>query len=293
MGRDDLRRELQSIFATKPLEEWVALAAGHDIAMGPAYRSVVDAAEDPHLMARGTFHADVHPVAGPYTFVKEAGIVAGQPYRIRHHAPALGAHSREVLAELGFAEHENERSSLPERWSPGELRMIEPVPSQGRAMADLSDTVVQRPAPSIGVKESHRVAIIQDWGVGLQPLYDQYDATQLAFDEATEPGLLDRPVELKVVEFEGLPYAGRPHLDAVEATSGSSTPSPSSVRTRPRTCRRSSRTSSRWASRLIARAARWTLAGRGSFLTPNGTFSDEGIRWSTTPSTCRGAIGSA
>jgi crotonobetainyl-CoA:carnitine CoA-transferase CaiB-like acyl-CoA transferase len=108
MGRDDLRRELQSIFATKPLEEWVALAAGHDIAMGPAYRSVVDAAEDPHLMARGTFHADVHPVAGPYTFVKEAGIVAGQPYRIRHHAPALGAHSREILAELGFAEHETE-----------------------------------------------------------------------------------------------------------------------------------------------------------------------------------------
>ena len=84
------------------------LAAGHDIAMGPAYRSVVDAAEDPHLMARGTFHADVHPVAGPYTFVKEAGIVAGQPYRIRHHAPALGAHSREILAELGFAEHETE-----------------------------------------------------------------------------------------------------------------------------------------------------------------------------------------
>ena len=53
VGRDDLRRELQSIFATKPLEEWVAIAAGHDIAMGPAYRSVVDAAEDPHLTARG------------------------------------------------------------------------------------------------------------------------------------------------------------------------------------------------------------------------------------------------
>ena len=53
-----------------------------------------------------------------------------------------------------------------------------------------------------GVKEPHRVAIIQDWGVGLQPLYDQYDATQLAFDEATESGLLDRPVEQKVVEIE-------------------------------------------------------------------------------------------
>ena len=84
--------------------------------------------------------------------------------------------------------------------------MIEPVPNQGRAMADLSDTVVQRPAPSIGVKESHRVAIVQDWGAGVQPLYDQYDATRLAFEEATARGLLDRPVEVEVLEFEGLPY---------------------------------------------------------------------------------------
>ena len=63
------------------------------------------------------------------------------------------------------------------------------------------------------------MAIIQDWGVGLQPLYDQYDATQLALDEATESGLLDRPVELKVVEVEGLPYArATTILEAVDAS---------------------------------------------------------------------------
>src|SRR3954470_17428491 len=75
-------------------------------------------------------------------------------------------------------------------------------------MAEYPDGISRSlPKAVSGVREPHRVAVIQDGGVGLQPLYDQYDATQLAFDEAYESGLLDRPVELKVVEVEGLPYS--------------------------------------------------------------------------------------
>jgi crotonobetainyl-CoA:carnitine CoA-transferase CaiB-like acyl-CoA transferase len=102
-GQDDLRRELQSIFRTRPMSEWVGLAVAHDIALGPAYRSLLEAAEDPHYLARQSFHTDVHPEAGEYTFVKEAGLVSGQPYRIRHHAPRYGEHTAEVLSELGYS----------------------------------------------------------------------------------------------------------------------------------------------------------------------------------------------
>jgi crotonobetainyl-CoA:carnitine CoA-transferase CaiB-like acyl-CoA transferase len=101
VGQTELRRELQAIFHTRPLGEWVELAATHDIAMGPAYASVIEAADDPHVAFRQSIHTAVHPMAGEYTFVKEAGIVAGQPYRIHHHAPSFGQDSVEILTELG------------------------------------------------------------------------------------------------------------------------------------------------------------------------------------------------
>jgi ABC-type branched-subunit amino acid transport system substrate-binding protein len=134
------------------------------------------------------------------------------------------------------------------------------------------------PKASSGVREPHRVAIIQDWGVGLQPLYDQYDATQLAFDEATESGLLDRPVELKVVEVEGLPYARTTTLlDAVDATVREFAPiaiiGPHTSENVP--------VINPYAEQVgipfIAMCGGLELAGPWTFLTPNGTFADEAI----------------
>ncbi len=105
-GDTALRHEVQSIIGARTLAEWMDLAATRDFPVGPAYRSVNEAAQDPHLQARGAFHTDVHPRAGTYTFVKEAGLVAGQPYRIRHHAPMLGQQTAEILDELGYTTDE-------------------------------------------------------------------------------------------------------------------------------------------------------------------------------------------
>jgi branched-chain amino acid transport system substrate-binding protein len=135
------------------------------------------------------------------------------------------------------------------------------------------------PPATSGVREPHRVAIIQDWGVGLQPLYDQYDATQLAFDEATESGLLDRPVELKVVEVEGLPYArATTMLEAVDTAVREFQPvaiiGPHTSENVP--------VVNPYVEQVgipfIAMCGGLELAGPWTFLTPNGTFADEAIR---------------
>jgi branched-chain amino acid transport system substrate-binding protein len=134
------------------------------------------------------------------------------------------------------------------------------------------------PKANSGVREPHRVAIVQDWGVGLQPLYDQYDATQLAFDEAHESGLLDRPVELKVVEVEGLPYARATTIvEAVDKVVREFQPialiGPHTSENVP--------VLNPYAEKngipLIAMCGALDLAGPWTFLTPNGTFADEAI----------------
>lgn len=106
---DDLRRELAAIFRTKTQAEWVKVAVEHDIAMGPAYNSVAEVAEDPHTSQRGIFHHGSHPDAGAFTYIGQPAIVTGQPYSVHRHAPALGEHTREVLAGAGLSEEELDR----------------------------------------------------------------------------------------------------------------------------------------------------------------------------------------
>jgi crotonobetainyl-CoA:carnitine CoA-transferase CaiB-like acyl-CoA transferase len=98
-----LRREIQKIIKTRTQAEWVRLAAEHDLAIGPAVQQD-ELCIDPQLAARGAFIDAVHPVAGPFTHVTLPALVDGQrSTEIRHHAPALGEHTDEVLTELGLS----------------------------------------------------------------------------------------------------------------------------------------------------------------------------------------------
>ena len=129
-----------------------------------------------------------------------------------------------------------------------------------------------------GVREPHRVAIIQDWGVGVEPLYDQYDATQLAFEDALANGLIDRPVELKVVEVEGLPYTrATTILNAVDKVVREFDPiaiiGPHTSENAPIVKPYAESVGIPY----VMMPGALDMAGPWTFLTPNGTFCDEAI----------------
>jgi len=106
-GADALRAELQSIFATRSLAEWMQVAAEHDIAMGPALRfDEIDC--DPHLRARGMIVTESHPVLGEFETLGNPVVVPGATFELRS-APALGQHTDAVLAELGYDDEHRAR----------------------------------------------------------------------------------------------------------------------------------------------------------------------------------------
>jgi formyl-CoA transferase len=101
-GELALRRELQSIFHTRTLAEWVTLAVEHDIAMGPCHLRQ-DLLTDPHLESRQIVHEEQHPDAGPFSTVGWPAPVADQRFEVFRPAPRLSQHTEEVLGELGLS----------------------------------------------------------------------------------------------------------------------------------------------------------------------------------------------
>ena len=91
--------------------------------------SSADLPDDPHLKAGGAVRdrraSDRRPLshccAAPVSF-------SAAPFRIRRHAPRLGQHTAEVLAEVGFSEAE-----IAQLTTPAELSTLTPALSrQGR-----------------------------------------------------------------------------------------------------------------------------------------------------------------
>jgi crotonobetainyl-CoA:carnitine CoA-transferase CaiB-like acyl-CoA transferase len=62
--------------------------------------------EDPHVKAVGLFGTADHPSEGCYRTLRNPVSFGAAPFRIRRHAPRLGEHTAEVLAEAGFSRRE-------------------------------------------------------------------------------------------------------------------------------------------------------------------------------------------
>ena len=102
-GEVDLRRELQEIFHTRTLDEWMRVAVEHDIALGPAPTAVTDLVDNPHMQQRQIFFDGEHPHAGPFSYIGQPAVIEGQTYSVWRPAPLLGEQTEEVLAELGIS----------------------------------------------------------------------------------------------------------------------------------------------------------------------------------------------
>lgn len=85
---------------TRTTAEWAEFCDSADIPFMPVM-DVADIARDPHVQAVNLMPIVEHPTEGPYHAVSQPIRFGGAPFAVRRHAPSLGQHTREILAEIG------------------------------------------------------------------------------------------------------------------------------------------------------------------------------------------------
>lgn len=101
-----MEAELKQIFLTRPRDEWHALFSAADTQAMPVY-SLAEALEHPHNRARGM----VWELQLGDTTITQIGTpfhLSDSPVRAHQAAPRAGAHTEEVLAEIGWRDRVDE-----------------------------------------------------------------------------------------------------------------------------------------------------------------------------------------
>ena len=93
--------------AQKTTAEWLVIFEKLDV---PAarYNSIDDLLEDPHLQDVGFFRREDHPSQGRIRRTKVANTFSGGARVDERHAPTMGEHTANVLAEIGYTRDEIE-----------------------------------------------------------------------------------------------------------------------------------------------------------------------------------------
>jgi len=103
----DLTAVMSERLKTRRVREWIAALEAEGVPCGPI-NSIADMAADPHTAAREMVVELDHPRAGRTRALGLPIKLSATPGRVSRAAPLLGQHTREVLAEYGFASAEIE-----------------------------------------------------------------------------------------------------------------------------------------------------------------------------------------
>jgi len=102
---DALVETLTEILSHRTTSEWLVKLEAGGVPAGPVY-DVKEMSEDPHTIARGMIAKVPAATGGEHSVIAHPVKYSADPTSIRRGAPLMGEHSREVLAEFGFADDE-------------------------------------------------------------------------------------------------------------------------------------------------------------------------------------------
>lgn len=102
---DALVETLTEILSHRTTSEWLVKLEAGGVPAGPVY-DVKEMSEDPHTIARGMIAKVPAATGGDHSVIAHPVKYSADPTSIRRGAPLMGEHSREVLAEFGFADDE-------------------------------------------------------------------------------------------------------------------------------------------------------------------------------------------
>jgi crotonobetainyl-CoA:carnitine CoA-transferase CaiB-like acyl-CoA transferase len=102
-------RELAAIFRSKTRDEWVTELGEADVCLGPV-NTLAEARADPQVQARGVAfpaaYGDGAPGDEPGWALRTTPLITDAPVALRLGPPALGAHTTEALAAVGYSADE-------------------------------------------------------------------------------------------------------------------------------------------------------------------------------------------
>ncbi|HEV2512117.1 CoA transferase [Bosea sp. (in: a-proteobacteria)] len=97
-----LNQEVAAALKQRPAADWLARLATVEAVYAPVNRPD-QIHDDPHVIACGSLEEREHPLLGRYRQPVHPASFSATPAQFRRHAPLLGEHTEEVLADLSIA----------------------------------------------------------------------------------------------------------------------------------------------------------------------------------------------